>query len=80
MKQADIVIAAAGKPQMITRQWLQNGAVLIDVGTNAVEDASRKDGYRLVGDKEFDSCVEVCLQPLPHDSALSERELPDNQT
>lgn len=60
VKDADIVIAAAGKAGMIKGSWLKKGAVLIDVGTNSVDDASKKSGYRLVGDADFESCSKVC--------------------
>ena len=59
VRQADIVIAAAGRPGMLRGSWLKHGATVIDVGTNVVDDASRKSGYRLVGDADFDSCAEV---------------------
>jgi methylenetetrahydrofolate dehydrogenase (NADP+) / methenyltetrahydrofolate cyclohydrolase len=50
---ADILIAAVGKPMMIKGEWIKEGAVVIDVGVNAVDDASRARGYRLVGDVEY---------------------------
>ncbi|DBA82028.1 TPA: Bifunctional protein FolD 4, chloroplastic [Trebouxia sp. C0004] len=50
---ADIVIAACGKAEMITGDWIKEGAVVIDVGINAVDDSSKKLGYRLVGDVNF---------------------------
>ena len=59
VKGADIVIAATGKAGLITSSWLKEGAVLIDVGTNSVDDASKKSGYRLVGDADFESCSKV---------------------
>ncbi len=66
-RQADIVIAAAGKPSTITADMIKPGAVVIDVGVNRVEDASRKRGYRLVGDVAFDSVVEKAslITPVP---------------
>ena len=59
VKQADIVIAAAGIAAYVKGDWLKPGAVVIDVGTNRVDDATRKRGYRLVGDVDFDEAVEV---------------------
>lgn len=52
-KQADILIAAIGKPEFITKDMVKEGAVVIDVGINRVEDSSKKRGYRLVGDVDF---------------------------
>ncbi len=54
-RQADIVIAAAGQPGTITEDMVREGAVVIDVGVNRIRDASRKSGYRLVGDVDFES-------------------------
>ena len=64
---ADIVIAAIGIPNFITGDMIKEGAVVIDVGINRVEDASRKSGYRLVGDVEFDSAAEKAsfITPVP---------------
>jgi methylenetetrahydrofolate dehydrogenase (NADP+)/methenyltetrahydrofolate cyclohydrolase len=52
-KQADILIAAAGKPELIREEMVRPGAVVIDVGVNRVEDPSAKKGYRLCGDVDF---------------------------
>ncbi|MBI2440203.1 MAG: bifunctional methylenetetrahydrofolate dehydrogenase/methenyltetrahydrofolate cyclohydrolase FolD [Lentisphaerae bacterium] len=54
-RQADIVVAAAGHPNTITADMIKPGAVVIDVGVNRVADASRKTGYRLVGDVDFEA-------------------------
>ncbi|MCK4913958.1 MAG: bifunctional methylenetetrahydrofolate dehydrogenase/methenyltetrahydrofolate cyclohydrolase FolD [Planctomycetes bacterium] len=54
-RQADIVIAAAGKPNTITADMVKDGAAVIDVGVNRVDDATKKRGYRLVGDVDFES-------------------------
>ncbi len=66
-RQADIVIAAAGRPNTITADMLKDGAVVIDVGVNRVEDASKKSGYRLVGDVDFDGVKEKAslITPVP---------------
>ncbi len=53
VRRADVVIAAVGRPEMITGDMLKRGAVVIDVGINRVDDASQKRGYRLVGDVHF---------------------------
>lgn len=50
---ADIIIAAIGIPNFVTADMVKEGAVIIDVGINRVEDSSRKSGYRLVGDVDF---------------------------
>ena len=66
-RQADIVIAAAGRPQMVTADMVRPGATVIDVGINRVDDASRKRGYRLVGDVDLESVREVAgaITPVP---------------
>lgn len=54
-RRADIIIAAIGRPNFVTADMVKQGAVVIDVGINRVDDASRKRGYRLVGDVDFDA-------------------------
>ncbi|MEA2077244.1 MAG: bifunctional methylenetetrahydrofolate dehydrogenase/methenyltetrahydrofolate cyclohydrolase FolD [Candidatus Marinimicrobia bacterium] len=65
--QADILIVAAGVPEMLTADMVKNGAVVIDVGVNRVDDASRKKGYRLTGDVAFEEVKERCsaITPVP---------------
>ena len=53
-RRADIIVAAIGRPDFITVDMVKEGVVIIDVGINRVDDASRKKGYRLVGDVDFD--------------------------
>lgn len=67
VKRADILIAAVGRPEMVKADWVKPGAVVIDVGTNAVDDPTRKKGYRLVGDVAFDEVKEVAgaISPSP---------------
>uniref|UniRef100_A0A061R604 Methylenetetrahydrofolate dehydrogenase (NADP+) / methenyltetrahydrofolate cyclohydrolase n=1 Tax=Tetraselmis sp. GSL018 TaxID=582737 RepID=A0A061R604_9CHLO len=67
VRQADIVVAAAGQPGMIKREWVKPGAALIDVGTNPVDDPTKKAGYRLVGDCDFEGCRQVAglITPVP---------------
>jgi methylenetetrahydrofolate dehydrogenase (NADP+)/methenyltetrahydrofolate cyclohydrolase len=67
IKQADIVVAAAGKANMITGDMIKKGAVVIDVGINRIEDKSTKSGTRLVGDVHFDSAKEIAsaITPVP---------------
>jgi len=66
-READILIVAAGKPGMITRDMVKRGAVVVDVGTNRVSDASSKSGTRLRGDVDFDGVREVAskITPVP---------------
>ena len=66
-RRADIVVAAIGKPEMITGDMLKPGAVVIDVGINRVSDASVPKGYRIVGDVHFASAREVAslITPVP---------------
>ena len=66
-KQADIVIAAAGRPNTVTADMIKDGAVVIDVGVNRVEDATKKRGYRLVGDVDFEAVKEKAsfITPVP---------------
>jgi len=67
VRQADILIAAVGRPEMVRGDWVKPGAVVIDVGVNRVEDASRPKGYRLTGDVLFDEVKEVAshITPVP---------------
>ncbi len=64
---ADILIAAVGRAQMVKRDWVKPGALVIDVGINRVEDASKKSGYRLVGDVDFEAVKDVAggITPVP---------------
>jgi methylenetetrahydrofolate dehydrogenase (NADP+)/methenyltetrahydrofolate cyclohydrolase len=66
-RQADILIAAVGRAEMIKRDMVKPGAVVIDVGTNRVDDPSKPKGYRLVGDVAFDEVSEVAaaISPSP---------------
>ncbi len=65
--QADILIAAIGQPNFVTADMVKQGAVIIDVGTTRVEDASRERGWRLVGDVKFDEVAPKCsfISPVP---------------
>lgn len=66
-READILIAAMGRAEMITAEYVKPGAVVIDVGINRVDDPSTEKGYRLTGDVHFESVVEVAsaLTPVP---------------
>ena len=67
VRQADILVAAVGRAEMVKGDWIKPGAVVIDVGVNAVDDPSREKGYRLVGDVAFDEAKEVAsaITPVP---------------
>lgn len=59
LRRADVVVAAMGKPQFIKGEWLKPGAVVIDVGTNRIDDPASERGYRFVGDVDLDSARDV---------------------
>ncbi len=65
--QADIIIAALGNPGFVTADMVKPGAVIIDVGTTRVPDASRKSGFRLCGDVDFENVAPKCsyITPVP---------------
>mmetsp|Transcript_19565 Transcript_19565/g.27305 ORF Transcript_19565/g.27305 Transcript_19565/m.27305 type:complete len:318 (-) Transcript_19565:215-1168(-) len=67
VKRADIVVAAIGKPEFVKGDWIKPGAVVIDVGINDVEDKTKKRGYRLAGDVEFEEAKKVAgaITPVP---------------
>ncbi|XP_028771171.1 bifunctional protein FolD 2 [Neltuma alba] len=67
IREADIIIAAAGQPMMVKGSWIKPGAAVIDVGTNAVDDPTKKSGYRLVGDVDFEEASKVAgwITPVP---------------
>eukprot|EP01128_Nolandella_sp_AFSM9_P007748 TRINITY_DN434_c0_g1_i1.p1 TRINITY_DN434_c0_g1~~TRINITY_DN434_c0_g1_i1.p1 ORF type:complete len:320 (+),score=53.25 TRINITY_DN434_c0_g1_i1:62-961(+) len=67
VRRADIVVAAVGKAEMVKGSWIKPGAVCLDVGINAVDDDTRKRGYRLVGDIEFSTASENAslITPVP---------------
>ncbi len=66
-RQADILIATAGAPKVITADMVKEGAVVIDVGVNRIPDATKKSGFRLVGDVDFDAVKEkaAAITPVP---------------
>ncbi|MBP3251113.1 MAG: bifunctional methylenetetrahydrofolate dehydrogenase/methenyltetrahydrofolate cyclohydrolase FolD [Prevotella sp.] len=66
-RQADIIIAAIGQPEFVTADMVKPGAVVIDVGTTRVPDATRKSGFRLCGDVKFDEVAPLCsyITPVP---------------
>lgn len=66
-RQADVLIAAIGRPNFVTRDMVKPGVVVIDVGINRVEDAAKKSGYRLTGDVDFAGVAELAgkITPVP---------------
>ena len=66
-READVLIAAIGRAEMIRGDWIKPGAYVIDVGTNRVDDPTKERGYRLTGDVAFDEAVEVAgaITPVP---------------
>ncbi|EPB92747.1 C-1-tetrahydrofolate synthase, cytoplasmic [Mucor circinelloides 1006PhL] len=67
IKQADILVVAIGNPEFVKGEWVKPGAIVIDVGTNPIPDASKKSGSRLVGDVEYEkaSAVASAITPVP---------------
>jgi methylenetetrahydrofolate dehydrogenase (NADP+)/methenyltetrahydrofolate cyclohydrolase len=64
-RQADVLIAAIGRPEFVTADMVRPGAVVIDVGINRVPDSTKKSGYRLTGDVHFDSVAPRCAKITP---------------
>ncbi len=67
IRQADILVAAVGRARMVKADWIKPGAVVIDVGTNKIDDPNAKSGSRLVGDVDFEQVKEVAgaITPVP---------------
>ncbi|EAL19472.1 hypothetical protein CNBG4190 [Cryptococcus deneoformans B-3501A] len=67
ISQADVIVAAIGQAEFVRGEWLKPGAIVIDVGTNYIPDASKKSGQRLVGDVHFESASKVAsyITPVP---------------
>lgn len=67
VRQADILVAAIGKPRFVQGDWIKPGATVIDVGINEIPDATKKSGKRLVGDVDFDAAKEIAgaITPVP---------------
>ena len=66
-RRADIIIAAIGKPQFVTKEMVKEGATIIDVGINRIEDSNKKSGFRLVGDVDFEQVAPQTnfITPVP---------------
>lgn len=67
VNKADVVVAAVGRAEMVKKEWIKEGATVIDVGINSVDDPSAKRGYRLVGDVDYAGIKEVAgkITPVP---------------
>lgn len=67
IRQADILVAAIGKPRFVKGDWIKPGATVIDVGINEIPDATKKSGHRLVGDVDYDAAKEIAgaITPVP---------------
>lgn len=66
-RSADILVAALGKPEFVTADMVKDGAVVVDVGITRVDDASKKRGYRIAGDVDFEAVAPKCsyITPVP---------------
>jgi len=66
-RQADVIVAATGRPNTITADMVKDGAVVIDVGVNRIKDPSKKNGFRLVGDVDYKAVREKAslITPVP---------------
>ena len=66
-KNADIIISAVGKPNLVTQDMVKDGVIIIDVGISRVEDSTRKSGYKIVGDVDFDNVLKKAkmISPVP---------------
>jgi len=67
VRQADVLVAAIGKPEMVRGDWIKPGAIIIDVGINRIADANAPKGSRLVGDVAFEEALQVAgaITPVP---------------
>lgn len=67
VRQADILVVATGVPQLVKREWVKPGAVVIDCGITSVPDPTKKSGKKLVGDVDFDEVSKVAsaITPVP---------------
>lgn len=67
VRQADILLTAVGRPEMVKKDWVKPGAIVIDVGSNRIDDPASEKGYRWVGDVAFDEVKEVAgaITPSP---------------
>lgn len=66
-KMADILVTACGQAEMVKKDWIKEGVVIIDIGINAIDDSSKKRGYRLVGDVDYNDVKDKvsAITPVP---------------
>ncbi|KAG0456183.1 hypothetical protein HPP92_023971 [Vanilla planifolia] len=66
-READIIISAAGVPNLVRRNWIKRGAIVIDVGTNPIEDPNSEHGYYLTGDVCYEEALQLvsAITPVP---------------
>lgn len=66
-RQADILISAVGIPHLVKKDWIKEGAIVIDIGINTIADSTKKSGYRIVGDVDFDDVIDKVkyITPVP---------------
>ncbi|MQF85356.1 MAG: bifunctional 5,10-methylene-tetrahydrofolate dehydrogenase/5,10-methylene-tetrahydrofolate cyclohydrolase, partial [SAR202 cluster bacterium] len=64
---ADIVVVATGFPSTLTKDMVKKNSIIIDVGVNRIEDNTKKNGFRLIGDSDFDDIIEIVskITPVP---------------
>ncbi len=68
VRNADILFVACGVPKLVKKEWLKQNVVIVDIGINKIEDQTKKSGYKLVGDVDFDECKEIAsyITPVPN--------------
>lgn len=68
VKTADILFVACGVPKLVKKEWLKENVIIVDIGINKIEDKTKKKGYRLVGDVDFENCKDICkyITPVPN--------------
>jgi methylenetetrahydrofolate dehydrogenase (NADP+)/methenyltetrahydrofolate cyclohydrolase len=64
-RQADVLLVAIGKPEMITADYVKQGAVVIDIGIHRIEDPTSEKGYRICGDVKYDEVAQKCVAITP---------------
>lgn len=68
VKSADILFVACGVPKLVKKEWIKEGVIIVDIGINKIEDHTKKKGYKIVGDVDFENCKEKCkyITPVPN--------------
>jgi len=64
---SDLIVTCCGEPHLVKEDWVKEGVIIVDVGINKIEDKSKKNGYRLVGDVDFENVKDKCkyITPVP---------------